>query len=64
MTDKRAILVVDDDPQSRKGIGEVFRGIGYPCEEASNGFEALKLLRKEHFDIVLCDIQVFFPEKL
>jgi len=56
--DKKSILVVDDDPQIRKLVGEVLRAMGYPCEEATDGFEALELIRKERFDIVLCDIRM------
>ncbi len=56
--DKKSILVVDDDPQIRNIIGEVLRVMGYPCEEANDGFEALELIRKERFDIVVCDIRM------
>ncbi|MBW1852365.1 MAG: response regulator [Deltaproteobacteria bacterium] len=56
--DKKSILVVDDDPQIRKLVGEILRAVGYPCEEATDGFEALELIRKERFDIVLCDIRM------
>ena len=54
--DKKSILVVDDDPQIRMLIGEVLRAMGYPCEEATDGLEALELIRKERFEIILCDI--------
>ena len=56
--DKKSILVVDDDLQTRKIIEEVVQALGYPCEEALDGFEALELIRKERFDIVLCDIRM------
>jgi len=56
--DKKSILVVDDDPQTRKIIGEVLQVLGYPCEEAVDGLEALKLIRKERFALVLCDIRM------
>ena len=56
--DKKSILVVDDDPQTRKIIGEVLQVLGYPCEEAPDGFEALELIRKERFALVLCDIRM------
>ncbi len=58
MTDKKAMLVVDDDPLIRKIIRGVLEDLGYPCEEAPDGVEALELIRKERFDIVLCDIRM------
>ncbi|MBW1783794.1 MAG: response regulator [Deltaproteobacteria bacterium] len=54
----RAILVVDDDPVIRKIIRGVLGNLGYPCEEALDGVEALKLIRAERFEIVLCDIRM------
>ncbi|MDQ1335324.1 MAG: Response regulator, partial [Thermodesulfobacteriota bacterium] len=42
----------------RKIIGEVLRIFGWPCEEAADGVEALDLIQKRRFDIVLCDIRM------
>jgi len=58
MDNETTILVVDDAPEVRNVIGEVLRVIGYPCEEAADGFEALDLIRKKPFDIVVCDIRM------
>ncbi len=55
---KQAMLVVDDSPEVRKIIGEVLRIFGWPCEEAADGVEALNLIQKQRFDIVLCDIRM------
>lgn len=52
------ILVVDDDPEIRRIFGEVLRALGYSCEEATNGSEALALIRSQRFEIVLCDIRM------
>ncbi|HEJ83768.1 MAG TPA: response regulator [Desulfobacteraceae bacterium] len=57
-TGKGPILVVDDVPEVRKLITEALGALGYPCEEAVDGFEALDLIRRQHFDIVLCDIRM------
>ena len=55
---KEVIFVVDDDPEVRKIIRGVLRVLGYPYKEASYGLEALELIKKERFDIVLCNIRM------
>jgi response regulator RpfG family c-di-GMP phosphodiesterase len=57
-TGEKAILVVDDAPEVRQIIGDVLRALGYPCAEAADGVEALDLIRRQHFDIVFCDIRM------
>ena len=54
------ILVVDDHVILRKGLGVILRKEFKNCEffEASNGNEALSVLRKENIDIVLSDISM------
>jgi len=56
--EKKAILVVDDSPEVRTIIGEALRAFGYPAREAADGLEALDLIRRNHFDIVICDIRM------
>lgn len=41
MADKKVILVVDDDPGIRKILREVLQSLGYICQSAADGFEAL-----------------------
>jgi len=55
---KKAILVVDDDPEIRKVIVEVISSLSHPCRSAGDGLAALELIRKERFDIVLCNIRM------
>ena len=52
------ILVVDDHVILRKGLLEILRKEykGCKCLEASNGIEAMSILKKENVDIVLSDI--------
>jgi len=57
-TRRKAILVVDDAPEVRGIIGDVLKGLGYPYEEAADGMEAMGLIRRRRFDIVLCDIRM------
>jgi response regulator RpfG family c-di-GMP phosphodiesterase len=54
----KSILVVDDEVQMRKLIAEACQLEGYECTEVENGVEALKILEKERFDIVITDIEM------
>lgn len=47
------ILVWDHDPVSAKSIGEVLSGIGYQVSYALNEHDALLLVEKELFNVVL-----------
>ena len=55
------ILVVDDDDMVRSTIRAFLKKIGYIPKVASNAFEALKILDKHPFDLVITDIVM--PEK-
>ncbi|MBD3648151.1 MAG: response regulator [Pseudomonadales bacterium] len=55
-----AILVIDDEPQARKFIATVLEGEGFNVSTASNGKEALDLIRHERFDLVVTDL--YMPE--
>lgn len=54
------VLVVDDHPLYRKGIKRILNNISFisMCDEADNGHEALQLLEKVKYDIVLLDLQM------
>jgi len=52
----KKILVVDDNLMMRKLIVNLFRNEGYAFEEASDGIEALELIDREAFDLVITDI--------
>lgn len=52
------ILIVDDNPVNVKLAQRVLTKLGYKPESAQNGIEALELVRKQHFDIVLMDVQM------
>jgi CheY-like chemotaxis protein len=53
-----AILVVEDEDMVRSMMGEVLRSYGYQVIEASNGKDALELLRRsqEHIDLLVTDV--------
>lgn len=55
------VLLVEDEVYMRKGIIKLvnWQGHGFEiCREASNGQEALEILRKEHIDVVITDIKM------
>lgn len=51
-----SILVIDDDDLSCKLFKTILEKAGYSVTTASNGFEGLKLLRKNCIDLVITDI--------
>lgn len=55
-----SVLVVDDHPLYRKGIRRILNNIDFVqlCDEAENGKEAIEMLEKQHFDIILLDLQM------
>ena len=60
MSERRQILVVDDDLDIRDTVGDVLADEGYDVELAANGREALDLLmRAERLpDLVLLDLMM------
>ena len=50
------ILVVEDEPIVARLTREVLSGAGYRISERRNGKEALELLRRQEFDLVLSDV--------
>jgi CheY-like chemotaxis protein len=58
MPSKPTVLIVDDEPDIRKMIYEVLSLEGYPLESASNGREALNLLRSAGPRVILLDIRM------
>ncbi len=52
------ILVVEDHQVNQRLIRLQLRKLGYTCEIASNGAEALQMLDRAPFDVVLMDCQM------
>ncbi|MBT4511044.1 MAG: Flp pilus assembly complex ATPase component TadA [Chloroflexi bacterium] len=53
-----SVLVVDDDEDTRKLISRILEGQGYTVENASDGLDAMLMLDKRSFDLVLSDINM------
>src|ERR1041384_1964054 len=52
------ILVVEDDRIALKNLDRFLTDEGYEVERATHGGEALELLDKESFDLVLTDLMM------
>jgi CheY-like chemotaxis protein len=50
-----AILLVDDNPAVRNAVGDELREAGYKVSEAASGTEALSLLERHAFDLLMVD---------
>jgi CheY-like chemotaxis protein len=52
------ILIVDDDPDFLLIGRTVLQGAGHDIREATNGSQALKMMREEKPDLVLLDVMM------
>ena len=52
------ILVVDDELSMRELLDMLFTREGYQVSCAENGRQAIKMLQKNKYDLLLCDIRL------
>jgi len=52
------VLIAEDDPNTRNGLGEILEAEGYETVAAENGNEALRLFAQEAPDFVCLDIMM------
>lgn len=57
----KKILIVEDDPIMIKYLESLFRDNGYDTCSATDGVEALEVLKKEKPDLITLDLQM--PEE-
>lgn len=55
---KRQVVIADDDTDVAKALARVVRALGHQTRVASDGLEALTLLRAERADLLLSDIDM------
>lgn len=54
----KKILIVDDEDDINASVKMLVDSMGYSSKVATNGADALKMLGKEKFDLVLLDIMM------
>ncbi|MCQ4575208.1 MAG: diguanylate cyclase [Candidatus Brocadiales bacterium] len=52
------ILVVDDEHVVRLGLEESLKGAGYYCKSCSSGYEAVRKVEEELFNIIIVDLKL------
>ncbi len=52
------IIIAEDDPVNQKITQLMLRKLGIHAEATDNGQEVLRALERQHYDIVLMDIQM------
>ena len=57
----KRILIVDDEEVIRKFLKIHLAKLGYEVKEAADGEQAIEQLRKDDFDLLICDI--LMPKK-
>ena len=55
---RHKILVVDDEPHVRKTLTIILERAGYAFASAEDGTEAIEMLSKSPYDLVLCDLRM------
>lgn len=61
MADGKKVLIVDDEKPLAHALQLKLNSEGFQTSTAGNGVEAVELLTKEHFDLVLLDLVM--PQK-
>lgn len=52
------ILIIDDERSIRNTLREILEYEDYVVEDVDNGIDGLELIRKNDYDLVLCDIKM------
>ncbi len=52
------ILIIDDEAPIRRVLRDILENENYQVDDASNGMEALQLIKEHDFDAVFCDIKM------
>ena len=55
---KPKLLLVDDDKNALDGLVKILTHDGYPVSGVLSGYEALSLLSKKNFDIIVTDMKL------
>ena len=53
-----AVLVVEDEAPLGAAVAEALRDAGFSVERANDGLEALERVRRQPFDLIVCDLKM------
>lgn len=51
-------MIIEDDEEMRSLMKDFFEEEGFETDSASNGVDGLRILSKDHFDLVITDIRM------
>ncbi|MCX9083869.1 MAG: response regulator [Candidatus Methanoperedens sp.] len=52
------ILIVEDDMMNMKLVSDILDSLDLNVHKATDGFEALKMVDKDHYDMIIMDIEL------
>jgi DNA-binding response OmpR family regulator len=52
------IMIIEDDEAMRSLLEDFFEEEGFETDSASNGADALRILSKDHLDLIITDIRM------
>lgn len=58
MTDRRTILVVDDEPDIVRVVQRIMESCGYDVVTAHDGFEAIEQAQAQRPDVIILDLNL------
>ncbi|MBU2513629.1 response regulator [bacterium] len=58
MSEKKMILVIDDDKNIRELLSLEFEDLGYSVRTAGSGFDGIQILKDKAVDLVILDIKM------
>ena len=53
-----SILIVEDETALATAVSDSLRDAGYLVQRASNGHEALDMIRKQRYELIVCDLKM------
>jgi len=54
----QTILIVDDEKAIRRSLSDILSFEGFKIDEAADGAEAIKKIKENNYDCILCDIKM------
>ena len=58
MNENSPVLIVEDNPTNRLTLRMMLKHLGFDCEEAYDGAQAIEKLKTNPYDLILLDIRM------